>query len=207
MNNCPIPNARQLRERLTRLANELEHLSSRWGPVLRDNHAEIWEPSTSAFMKPRFWISRSQAAVTELDSLSPDTRQKSLEPSLNPMWILIASKSSSNGNEVGWIKVWPSKCFIANIGSEDYHRFDKMSSEWTVSYDIKRLVDEKLICHIELQLPDNAILCIDQRARRNGGKFEFPVAISHDLRQITLLKHLVRIHRSPLGVPRQKFSV
>ncbi|TGJ84371.1 hypothetical protein E0Z10_g4395 [Xylaria hypoxylon] len=208
VNTVQLPNhIKHLSERLAVFASELQQLNSRWSTILRDNPGEIWEPSISAFMKPKSWLSSYQATVTELDLPQTDAGQKGLEPSHDSTCILIASKSSSSGSEVGWIKVWPSKYFAENINSKEDPNLDEMSREWNVSYDIKRLVDGQSPHHIEVQLPEKSVLSIVKKARLNAGQFEFPVAFSHDLRQIIILNYLIRIHSSSTNALRQDFSV
>ncbi|KAI1753679.1 hypothetical protein F4782DRAFT_545484 [Xylaria castorea] len=225
VNTSPLPNMKQLRERLGIFTSELQHLNSRWGAILQDDPGEIWQPSISAFMKPQSWISSSQATVTELDSPQVDAGQKGLGLSHDSTCILIASKSSDSGSEVGWIKVWPSKLviclssiiwpitakrcrsFVDHIHLKNNPDLYKMSSEWTASYDIKRLVDGLSTHHIEVQLPENSIVGVVKKARINGGQFEFPVAFSHDLRQIAILSYLIRIHPCSTDISRQDFSV
>ncbi|KAI0447554.1 hypothetical protein F4803DRAFT_498569 [Xylaria telfairii] len=207
VNTIQLPNILQLGERLAKFASELQILNSRWGTVLQGDPGEIWQPSISAFMKPQFWISSNQARVTELDSQPMKADNHGHEQSNDTSCILIASQSSISGTEVGWIKVWPSRYFVENIKSETEPDFHKMSSEWIVSYDIKQLVDGLLTHHIKVQLPEISVLSIVKKARLNTGQFDFPVAFSYDLRQITVLNYLIRIHSSSTDVMREDFSV
>jgi hypothetical protein len=94
-----------------------------------------------------------------------------------------------------------------NIGSASDFDLDVMSSDWIASYDIERLCDKKQTCHIEFQLPAGSIFGIVRKARMNNGRFEFPVAFSRDLRQITILNYLVRLLPSSANPPMQDFSV
>ncbi|KAI1129797.1 hypothetical protein F5Y10DRAFT_290627 [Nemania abortiva] len=207
VNTVRIPTMPRLRELLVVFSNELKDLSSHWGRILQQDPGEIWEPSISAFMKPQSWISCDQATVTELGSSQIGAGQKNLELSHDSECILISSQSSSNGSEVGLIKVWPSRYFVDNIQSTHDPDFDKMSSEWAASYTIKRLIDGLSIHHIDVQLPEESVVSIVKMARLNDGRFEFPVAFSHDLRQITVLNYLIRIHSSSTDISRQAFSV
>ncbi|KAI0115793.1 hypothetical protein GGR51DRAFT_502137 [Nemania sp. FL0031] len=205
LNTVQPLNMPQLTSRLAIFSSELRQLNTHWGPRLQEDPNEIWEPSISAFMKPQSWISSNQATVAELDSPRTAANRNGLEPPHEP--ILISSQSSSDGSEVGWIKLWPSRYYVENIHSTDDPDINRMSSEWVVSYAIKRIVDGLLIHHIIVQLPQESVLSIANRARRSYGRFEFPVAFSHDLRQVIVLTYLIRIHTSSAGIAGQGFSL
>ncbi|KAI1328432.1 hypothetical protein F5Y16DRAFT_369030 [Xylariaceae sp. FL0255] len=207
LNVCPTPTVRELKHQVNQFASELERLNHDWGKVLSESPWEIWEPSISAFMRPQFWVSSDQQFVTELDAPPIHTSGSDLENRKTPPWIVIASQSSRDGTEVGWIKVWPSKFFFENLGSSEEPDIQRMSGGWLASYHIKRLADQEMLCHIELQLPESSICGIVKKARENKGQFEFPVAFSYDLRQITLLNYLVRVKPSleSANLPMQDF--
>ncbi|OTA92268.1 hypothetical protein M434DRAFT_326664 [Hypoxylon sp. CO27-5] len=192
--------------RLVSFADEMNCLKLSWGTVLKDDPGEIWKPSISAFMKPRFWVSSGEAVVVELASSSKGNYQEPSMISPNQAPILIASQTSVLGNEVGWIKVWPSKQYVDLV--EGNIKAEEACTGWTVSYEIKRLEDKVTTSHLHFELPRDGVVDIVLKASNNSWKFEFPVAFSNDLRQITLLKYLIRIqHSSHSAAPSRDFKV
>lgn len=88
-------------------ARDLERMNTQWRHVLAIDPWEIWEPSISAFMKSPFWVQSQDATVTSLSetsaSLVPSGKDRVSEP------VVVSSDCSSDGLEVGLIKVWPSR--------------------------------------------------------------------------------------------------
>ena len=83
-------------EKLKTLSTCLLELHQHWLNVLFENPSEIWLPSINAFMKSECLIGTTEAKIHILASVDDDA-------------ILIASQESSNGKEIGMIKVWPSR--------------------------------------------------------------------------------------------------
>lgn len=88
-------------------AQDLKRLNTEWRHVLATSPWEIWEPSISAFMKSPFWVQSKEATVTSLSetaaTLLPPDKSSMPEP------IMVSSNCSSDGLEVGLVKVWPSR--------------------------------------------------------------------------------------------------
>lgn len=87
---------KELSATIARLDSSLEQLNTAWHRVLASEPNEIWQQSIAAFTKSEFWVGTNEATVTSL--YSPTADQGS---------IMIASQVSSDGSEVGVIKVWP----------------------------------------------------------------------------------------------------
>jgi hypothetical protein len=86
---------------LQRFSNNLIHLNKRWGETLSREPNEIWLPSVNAFTDSEFWIGTTQAKVKWLsDAQETDT-------------ILVLSQISSDGKDVGVIKMSPIAKFVS----------------------------------------------------------------------------------------------
>jgi hypothetical protein len=85
---------------LERLSKNLSHLNKYWCDVLAANPNEIWLPSTNAFTDCEFWVGTDAAKVNWLSC--PEEGES----------ILIVSKESRDGSEVGIIRVWPSELVL-----------------------------------------------------------------------------------------------
>jgi hypothetical protein len=92
-----------LSEKLASLALSLQSLNKTWFRVLQMEPNEMWRQSIPAFTKSEFWVGTDEATVTSLQSDSADIGS-----------IMIASQVSSNGKEIGVIKVWPPRYLATN---------------------------------------------------------------------------------------------
>lgn len=86
---------KHLASRLVRLSEDLHRLNSSWGQVLATTPNEIWEPSVAAFTPSEFWINTNKATMAKV----------STEKDLEEMSIITQSRVSSNGHEIGLVKL------------------------------------------------------------------------------------------------------
>jgi hypothetical protein len=87
----------QLVEKLKRFSKNLCLLNKQWGQTLAADPNEIWLPSINAFTDCEFWVGTDAAKFSSL--FCPEEGES----------ILIVSQVSSDGKDVGIIKVWPSE--------------------------------------------------------------------------------------------------
>jgi hypothetical protein len=80
-----------------RLDKNLSRLNEKWCHVLAGEPNEIWMPSINAFTDSEFWVGTTATKVSWLSSRA-DTGA-----------ILITSQVSSDGKEVGVVKIWPAE--------------------------------------------------------------------------------------------------
>lgn len=94
---------------LALFAQELAQLTQSWGSTLLEAPNEIWEPSIPAFMRSTFWVGTDAARVSYLGGkVNAPPADHGADVHHDPM--TIASQLSSDGNEVGVIKIWPCRC-------------------------------------------------------------------------------------------------
>ncbi|KAJ0329278.1 hypothetical protein COL5a_004518 [Colletotrichum fioriniae] len=72
---------------------------------------------------------------------------------------------------------------------------DDLSEGWEVTYEIKDVQSQDPVLNIRLNLPPQQIRRLLQKsfASQEPKRFEFPASFSPDLRQITVLKYLIRV--------------
>lgn len=72
---------------------------------------------------------------------------------------------------------------------------DELSEDWEVTYEIKTVQSQQPVFNIRLKLPSQQIRRLLQRSFASGEpkRFEFPASFSADLRQITILRYLIRV--------------
>jgi len=80
-------------------SKDVHALNESWQQVLRDAPNEIWEPSVAAFTQSVFWVKRTEARATTLLERSKEYCTS----------IPVQSQVSSNGLEVGLIKLVPPR--------------------------------------------------------------------------------------------------
>jgi hypothetical protein len=85
-----------LKDELAKFSSSLQNLNKTWHRVLRMEPNEMWQQSIPSFTKSEFWVGTNEATVTSLHSEKQGNTS-----------IIIASQASSNGKEVGVIKIWP----------------------------------------------------------------------------------------------------
>jgi hypothetical protein len=108
-----IQELESLAETLQRLSRNLTHLKLKWSYILSVEPNEIWLPSTNAFTDCEFWVGTNEAKVNWLSS---DTDAGA---------ILIASQVSSNGTEVGVVRIWPPEYVFPPLppGGDDHANY------------------------------------------------------------------------------------
>ena len=82
---------------LEEFEQDLDTLIQMWTHVLTKTPNEIWEPSIPTLTKSRFWVGTKE---TKLASLATKGRRSDQS-------IIIQSQVSSNGREIGLIKLLP----------------------------------------------------------------------------------------------------
>jgi hypothetical protein len=90
------PHLQSLSDKLAGFSSSLQILNKTWHRVLKTEPNEMWQQSIPAFTKSEFWIGTNEVIITSLHSEKQGNRS-----------IMIASQVSSNGKEVGVVKLWP----------------------------------------------------------------------------------------------------
>ena len=135
---CERPPASSSRTIPTTFANtvkefalQIEHLFERWSTALASQPNEIWGSSIQAWSQCEFLISRDIASVTAL----------SADDDLD--WILVDSETSSDGREVGTIKVLPppqlrspGQYAAAPTETTSQNIDDLLHNDWKAKYTI-----------------------------------------------------------------------
>jgi hypothetical protein len=201
----------QLSETLQRLSMDLSKLNTYWGATLVKEPNEIWLPSVNAFTNSEFWVGTKEAKLTSLSSLE-DEESKA-----------IISQVSSNGTEVGVIRVWPSRLVLTKY-SRGYRltclqSFKIRSSQltencsdnsslpsgsqngqinWVASYQIWSLKTMKKQTALIFEIPAENILKVANARNPTETSladqgFRFPVALSSSLRMIFIMGFVMKI--------------
>ncbi|KAI9657904.1 MAG: hypothetical protein M1821_002561 [Bathelium mastoideum] len=199
---------------LLSFSNDLTQLNKRWAHLLQEDPTEIWKPSILTFNPSRFW---AETRAGNLASLSSDPLEGSLNPAVcRKDAILVSSTCSSDGTEVAMIKVWPSKLFneLMHDASfqvqEQLQRINILAANWQVNYTVRRVSEDVEVCNITFQLPDLPVAMLLRRAfsSKTPRQFPFPASFSNNLRQVSILNHVVRTRASkePLMQPSVEFA-
>ncbi|KAI9775589.1 MAG: hypothetical protein M1839_000989 [Geoglossum umbratile] len=149
---------------LERWSSDLEILNDSWAHVLKVNPNEIWEPSISTFTRSDFWLTVPGAKLTPIAASDNTGSLRSL---------LICSQVSANGREVGLVRLSTSSTLPP--GTEC----------WKASYEIWSLRTNEIIYRFNLDL---------LQADLSEHEFEFPTAISSDLRTVVILGSAIKIN-------------
>jgi hypothetical protein len=97
MELCPPksrPHLQSLSDKLAGFSSRPQILNKTWHRVLRTDPNEMWQQRIPAFTKSEFWISTNETTITSLHSEKQGNKS-----------IMIASQVSSNGKEVGVVKL------------------------------------------------------------------------------------------------------
>ncbi|KAI9151335.1 Heterokaryon incompatibility protein [Paramyrothecium foliicola] len=184
---------------LPTFVGDLEALNKRWGHALSNEPRLIWQPSIPAFQKSKFWVDTNDSTTIALDG----NREHPVNSNTASDPITIASRISEDGIHVGIIKLWPPKSFIDCLQDSSFNgtmmgdRVATISSGWTVRYDINIVQSQQRVVAIETELPVQQVAMLLFRAARSSdpSRFEFPVTLSSDLRQVVILTFLIRCRR------------
>ncbi|CAO2657773.1 Nn.00g038990.m01.CDS01 [Neocucurbitaria sp. VM-36] len=174
-------------------AQDVAHMNKQWGPTLLSAPYEIWETSIPAFMNSPFWVGTDSARVsvlgTNIDALPNDHGAD-----VQNDFMTIASRTSADRTEVGIIKIWPSRLFteLKTLTAADV---SICSKGWYMNYTIVSTANEKNVLSMTFELPDDNVFIALRRACRSkrAKEFSFPVDFSDDLRQIAILRCVVRV--------------
>ncbi|KAF8852440.1 hypothetical protein BDZ45DRAFT_730184 [Acephala macrosclerotiorum] len=176
-----------LAKTLQRLGRNLSHLNQKWGHILVSEPNEIWSPSTNALTDCEFWVGTTAAKINWLSS------------NADAGTILIASQVSSNGKEVGVVRVWPADPSKANAwaihGSSAILDLPHPTN-WVVFYQIWCLESMKLKTKNRFFLPAEKVLSTKLTLNRPR-EFRFPVALSSSLRLAFIMGVIIQVQDSP----------
>ncbi|KAI9830344.1 MAG: hypothetical protein M1819_005725 [Sarea resinae] len=207
--------------KLLHLSNDLDKLDKDWGHLLEVSPHEIWGPSVTAMLKSDFLVITTATEIISLVS-QEDPHDESRDE-LRKNSILIASKNSSDGSNLGVVTVWPSEEYVDALETIDHDEEWKneasysevtaiASPGWTAKYEVFILGKEKKkFFELEVSLPQEEVSHILEQSFRSQDRksFRFPVAFSHDLRQVVLLHTVATIFEKPkpkLGAPKFAYS-
>jgi hypothetical protein len=90
---------------LEALSSCISEVSRNWEQTLLKEPNEVWLPSINAFVRGEFLIGTNEMRMRSLIGPNIDSS------------ILIASQVSSNGKEVGVVRVWPARCDFPSFTS------------------------------------------------------------------------------------------
>ncbi|KAF8861964.1 hypothetical protein BDZ45DRAFT_234379 [Acephala macrosclerotiorum] len=195
--------------KISQLSEILEKLEKQWGHILENKPNEIWLPSINTFMGSEFLVGTTAAS---LQVLGPDTDDKAM---------IIASQVSSNGTEIGIIKLWPLKFTsmtrindsldIIPIGAPEAKsnpRSDTSPPAWRLCYQIWSLENATKISSFELGLPCESLeeyrfigMAVDY------DHFRFPVTISPSLQSVIILGTLYGVSELPEMDTKSPFKI
>ncbi|KAH0542496.1 hypothetical protein FGG08_003092 [Glutinoglossum americanum] len=172
---------------LERWSADLKELNNSWGNILKVTPNEIWEPSISTFTKSDFWLTVPGAKLTPI--AAPSKAKKS---------ILICSEVSSNGREIGLIRLTPPDSAIVQPLLMPPSGYAIPTAEgWKASYEIWSLCTHDIICRFDVDLPPadwEPFFEWPEKENEPIIRFGFPTAISSDLRRVVILNCIIRIN-------------
>jgi len=182
---------------LGKLSEDLNRLNKAWGKVLGQTPNEIWNPSISAFLKSKFWVTVGGSKLTPFES------SESGEQS----FVCIKSQISADGTEVGIVKVQPpgvSQPSVVRGVSSKSGSYPQVSPEepiWRVRYELWSLVSRSMIMRSSFQVP-GSMVPFSYMYEGNGAddgmqalEFVFPTSLSSNLRHASFLNLVASLVR------------
>lgn len=160
---------------------DLSQLNEAWAEVLRHSPNEIWEPSISAFMKSKFW---EMIPGSEVATLEPNDEDELTD------YIVVESRVSADGTEIGVIKVLPPKQEVlgnpVTASSELVWmvRYEIWSSQMRSKSDTLKICKSFPIPACKVPFP-YMYKSVPNQDKDKDLKFLFPVSMSADLRHVT----------------------
>lgn len=172
-------------------ASQMDYLLVRWSKVLSMTPSEIWKPSIQAWSMCDFVVDQGQATVAALNSCD------------DLDWILIASETSSDGQEVAAIKVLPpsgEQSFMSLLNHSLRGPTNICNPTWMAKYTIWSMATLKVVFEHEFELHRDPMTCVIGAGtlfNKNPSGFRFPVAFSPTLRTAVMADLVLRVEENP----------
>ena len=180
---------KRLSNRISELVRDLRLIISSWGSKLSLDPDLIWD-EVPAFLESQFLVSDGTRTYS-LGSSKPQLARSSKNP------LSTISRTTLDGLLNGALSVWPVQEFEEDwqsLGADYRHSTYQLCDGWVAKYEvwtlnqeIRRLVDVTLPLKSE---EVNLLLRQSFRGDGEGWKSSFPLAISDDLRSVTILRTL-----------------
>ncbi|ORY15989.1 hypothetical protein BCR34DRAFT_144457 [Clohesyomyces aquaticus] len=195
------------------LATDIDRLNLEWGYLLDEAPSAIWGPSITAFSKSTYWFETRDTKVSSLLPTEDPSARICTKDLQRP--ILIQSQVSSSGDEIGIVMVIPARCYIsaveaifgitriannilASLTEQEKLRLTKIcSSGWKVWYQRRELSTEKVLMDFRVDIPGDQVFSMLEQCitSKTPDRFPFPVAFSHDLDTLVVLRSLLLVRR------------